>query len=309
MKLERLLAITVLLLGRKRVSGKELAERFEVSLRTIYRDLEAINQAGIPIVSYSGAAGGYEIIDSYKLDRQLVSQEELHSIFSALKGIQATLEDQEIGALMDKVGALIANNPQTESGHGLIVDFHPWPVDDGNKEKTVGIRKGIKETRLVRFFYVNKQGEELERLVEPMALALKGHGWYLYGYCREREDYRIFKLSRIKNLEVLETEFKRREKSQEELEALWTKPNPSSCIHIVMRFSPSVRYRVEDEFQSSHIEVESDGAILVQTTMPDQPWLYGMLLSYGDAVEVLEPLYVRATLHEKAQEIVRLYEK
>ena len=138
LKIDRLLAITMLLLNRRRISAKELSERFEVSLRTIYRDVEAINQAGIPVVSYAGLSGGYEIMDQYRLDRQFLSLEELQSIIVGLKGIRASVGDQEISGLLDKVGAFVAKSEQpaaAQLGNQLILDMNPWGSRHHNKEQ------------------------------------------------------------------------------------------------------------------------------------------------------------------------------
>jgi predicted DNA-binding transcriptional regulator YafY len=214
MKLDRLLAITMLLLNRKRVSAKELAERFEVSLRTVYRDVEAINQSGIPIISYTGSSGGYEIMDRYRLDRQLLSLEELKSIIIALRGFQTTLDELKIGSLLDKVGALLVKSEQgsvAKASRELIIDINPWKSGKEEKEKLEILRQGIRGNRLIAFMYTNGKGEQVKRLCEPMGVVLKGYVWYLYGYCRLRADFRIFRLSRMRQLEITEETFESRE--------------------------------------------------------------------------------------------------
>jgi len=311
LKLDRLLAITMLLLNRKRISAKELSERFEVSQRTIYRDVEAINQAGVPIVSYAGNTGGYEIMDQYRLDRQFLSLEELQSIIVGLKGIHSTLGDQDIGTLLDKVGALVAKTEQStiaDMNNQLIIDMNPWRGEKLGKEKLNNLRTAIRESRLVSFQYMSSQSEHTARTVEPMGIVVKGFGWYLYGYCLLRQDFRVFRLSRMKALEVLNRTFIRKEETLEKLSYGWGKREPSACIQLVLLAQPNVRAQVEDYFQSEQIEVQSDGSTLITAYQPDEPWLHGMLLSYGPSLRVLEPPHLAELIKNKAQQIVQLYE-
>jgi predicted DNA-binding transcriptional regulator YafY len=310
LKLDRLLAITMLLLNRRRVSAQELSDRFEVSLRTVYRDVEAINQSGIPIVSFSGASGGYEIMDQYRLDRQFLSLEELQSIIIGLKGIRSTMEEHDIGGLLDKVGALVAKSEQgsvTDLSNQLLIDLNPWQDSSENREKLSLIRSAIRESHLIHFQYTNSKGEEEHRDCEPMSVVLKGYVWYLYGFCRLREDYRIFRLSRMRDLELLKEAFVRRAESLEKLDYRWTGRDDPSTIRLVLQFHPRVKARVQDYFQPSDIEYVSGGSLLVTASQPEEPWLYSMLLGYGADVRILEPVHVAQIVRDKAQEIIDLY--
>jgi predicted DNA-binding transcriptional regulator YafY len=311
LKLDRLLAITMLLLNRKRVGAKELSERFEVSLRTIYRDLETLGQAGIPIVSFAGGSGGYEIMDQYRLERQFLSMEELQSIIVALKGIRSTFDDQDIAGLLDKVGALVAKSEQhmvTNTSQEVIIDLNPWQRGNADKEKLGLLRSSIRLTQIIRFTYTSSDGEEMERRCEPMGVVLKGYSWYLYGFCLLRGDYRIFRLSRMKDLDVSEEMFIRRKDTLDELDFQWSRREETTRIRLVLIFQPRLRARVEDYFVHGVVEVRKDGSLLVTADQPDEPWLYGMLLGYGADVRVVEPPHVAHLIAEKAKEIVALYE-
>ncbi|SDO02161.1 Predicted DNA-binding transcriptional regulator YafY, contains an HTH and WYL domains [Paenibacillus sp. yr247] len=310
MKIDRLLAITMLLLNRKRISAKELSERFEVSLRTVYRDVEAINQAGIPVVSYAGMSGGYEIMDQYRLDRQFLSLEELQSIIVGLKGIRSTVGDQEIGNLLDKVGALVAKSEQNTIANlndQLIIDMNPWRGGNEDKEKLNTLRNAIRESKQISFQYISSQSEQSVRTAEPLSIVAKGFGWYLYGYCLLREDFRIFRLSRMKEIDVLSQTFERKTESIEKLGHGWGKRDPSSLIQLVLHAQPNVQAQVEDYFQSKQIAFQADGSMIITATQPDEPWLHGMLLSFGPSLRILEPAHLAAIIKEKAKKIVQLY--
>ncbi|WP_168123807.1 WYL domain-containing protein [Paenibacillus sp. HB172176] len=170
MKLDRLLAITMALLNQTRVSATDLANRFEVSLRTIYRDMESINQAGIPIVSYPGADGGYDIMSGYRIDKQLLSLDDFTSIITALRGIQSATESPDIESLLERFGALRPPNPsQAVHDHGSVdLDFKLTPND---REKFTVLQNAIKSLRLVRFHYLDGQGNDSERKVEQQFMS------------------------------------------------------------------------------------------------------------------------------------------
>lgn len=311
MKIDRLLAITMLLLNRRRISAKELSERFEVSLRTVYRDVEAINQAGVPVVSYAGMSGGYEIMDQYRLDRQFLSLEELQSIIVGLKGIRSTIGDQEISNLLDKVGALVAKSEQNtvESlNNQLIIDMNPWRSGTHDKEKLNTLRTAIRESKLISFHYISSQSEQSVRTAEPMGIVVKGFGWYLYGYCLLRQDFRIFRLSRMKEIEVLKRTFERKEGVVEQLDHNWGKKDPSTLVKLVLHAQPNVRAQVEDYFRPEQITIQADGSLMITATQPDEPWLHGMLLSFGPNLRILEPAYIAAVIKDKAERIVQLYD-
>ncbi|MCZ8523264.1 MULTISPECIES: helix-turn-helix transcriptional regulator [Paenibacillus] len=304
----------MLLLNRRRVSAKELSERFEVSLRTIYRDLEAINAAGIPVASYAGASGGYEIMETYRIERQYLSLEELQSIIVALRGIQSSLSDPDIdiGSLLDKVGSLVARSSSSTApdlSREIIVDFNPWQGGQEEKAKLNLLRQAIRARQLVSFGYTNSQGEDSLRLCEPIGVVLKGYIWYLYGYCRLRQACRVFRLSRIASLTLPGGTFERRAEAFEEVRLGWHRDNSAErpLLKLLLQFHPRAKAKVKDAFPEDEVERLTDGSLLVRAIRPDEPWLYGQLMSFGTDVRVLEPLSAAETLRRKAQEIVHLY--
>ncbi|MCI3919371.1 YafY family transcriptional regulator [Paenibacillus sp. TRM 82003] len=320
MKLDRLLAITMLLLNRRRVSAGELAARFEVSLRTVYRDIDAITVAGIPVVSFPGADGGYEIMESYRLERQLLTYEEMQSIIVALRGVRASIDEGQVGALLDKVGALIAGTGRANAGVGegvgmagrqeLVIDINPWQGGERERGLLASLKAAIRENRLVRFDYVSNSGAASTRDVEPASIVLKGYSWYLYGFCRLRGEGRIFRLSRIEALAVSDERFPPR--AAREIERLtyagWSRPPDGECVRLVLRFHPRAKPRVLDYFERERIATEPDGTLVVTAVQPEEPWLIGYLLGYGADVRVVEPASVAEAVRRAALEVVRLYD-
>jgi predicted DNA-binding transcriptional regulator YafY len=293
------------------MSGQELANLFEVSLRTIYRDLEDINSAGIPIVSYSGANGGYEIMEQYQIDRQIVTFEDLHSIMNALKGIQSSLDDPDLTDLMVKVGSLLTKSEQSqleEAGETLIFDTNIWRGGHVDRSMISRLRQAARNRLVVLFVYTNSEGMGELRTVEPIGMAWKGYAWYLYAYCRLRSDYRTFRLSRMKELVVSEERFIRRDMTLEDLDARWGKIDTANLISMVLRFHPRVRVKVEEYFPLEEITIAEDGYLIVRTKHAEDVWLYGTLLSYGTDVTVLEPKHFADSIKERALQIYSLYE-
>lgn len=311
MKLDRLLGIVVILLSKPRVPAKELAETFEVSVRTIYRDIETINLAGIPIITYQGTNGGIGIAEGYKLDRNLLTNNELAAIVSALKSINATYSDVEHQILLQKLQSTV---PQShwESFNSKIqqifIDLSPWGIDSKQKEKMEQLKRAIEETRVVTFHYRNVKGEKAIREVEPHTLVLKGQRWYLYAFCQARQAFRLFKLARITDPVILDMRFDRREVDLEQLpwEREWR--TPSEPVRVVLCFAKDFRNMAEEIFGVEMVRFDDEERCIIEVDYPDDNWLYGFILSFGDSVEVLSPQSLRLRIREIAARVVQIYE-
>ncbi|TNE50191.1 MAG: YafY family transcriptional regulator [Deltaproteobacteria bacterium] len=309
MKLDRMLTIIVMLLNRSRISAKELAEKFEVSVRTVYRDIESINMAGIPILSYPGNNGGFGIMENYKLSHQLLTLDSLCSILSTLQGVNATLEDAEIDASIEKLRNLI---PQDKAHHldlhmeQIIVGMEPWAYTSKQKQWIKQIRSAIAQSRLVTIAYRSYSNETSTRLVEPMSLVFKGYTWYLFAYCQLKEDFRVFRISRILDLQLEDEVFQRRDKSYHEVEEASEKELPT--ISVTLKFSPQVRARVEDIFDRETIEFGSQGELIVTAQFPEKEWYLSLILSFGEHVEVLGPEKVRQAVAARVQSMHKIYQ-
>ncbi len=304
-----MLAITVLLLNRKRISAKELSERFEVSVRTIYRDIEAINMAGIPVISYPGNNGGFGIMDNYKFDRQVMTLNDMVAILSALKGVSGAIDSRNLDSAIEKITSVFpreASHASEGMAEQLIIDILPWGYRKRQRDVLQEIQKAIQQCRELTFLYRNARGESVTRTVEPMTLILKGFAWYLFAYCTLKDDYRIFRLSRISELEPPGREFVRKNASYKDY--MKEDEAPPSMVDLLLRFMPPVRHRVEDYFDPEVIHEQEDGSLLVRVSFPEDEWVYSHLLSYGENLKVEEPLHVRIILQQKAKKIAALYQ-
>lgn len=309
MKLDRLVSILVLLLRKERVQAKELAEIFEVSVRTILRDVEAINLAGIPIVTYQGANGGIGIAEGYRLDKSVLTEDDMSTILSTLRGIAGTMPDSKHEVLMEKLRNALPSS-QLEALDAkvqqLIIDLSPWGVNELLKHSVSCIRRAIENHNEIGFIYIDSSGNKTNRRVEPYSLVLKGQNWYLYAWCHIRQEFRLFKLSRMRELEVTTTVYQPREVSMGrlDLEDPWN--TSENTISLRMVFEKELESLVTDWFGDS-IEKLEDGRLLATTMLPENNWLYGFILSFGTGVEVIDPPHIRNILAEISKGIYEKY--
>jgi predicted DNA-binding transcriptional regulator YafY len=311
MKTDRLLSIIIYLLNRDLVTARELAEKFEVSVRTIQRDMDAIDLAGIPIVTIQGPSGGYSIMDNFKLDRQYVSADDLFFIITALHSVEASLPGGHIETTIEKMKGLLPQQGQSvlhEKQEKLSIDFSAFGGSTRQQQLFRILEKCIDDRRMVRFSYSNNRLERTERTVEPMTLAFKWRSWYLFGFCRLRNDYRLFRLGRIRDLHVLEHRFKRREKGFQKFSRETGEWETAGWIDLCLRFDPLMRPVIEEYYPEEDTSVEEDGSLLVRTRMPEDGWVYGLILSYGKYVEVISPERIRDIIKSAASDVVSLYE-
>ncbi|MBO9596388.1 MAG: WYL domain-containing protein, partial [Cohnella sp.] len=261
--------------------------------------------------AYTGTEGGYEIMDSFRLDRQLLSLEELTALSTALRGLESiqAYGSSNMDLLLSKVGAMVAQAEKGREGEGdrIQLDFAPWKNSEEDRSRYDSLRQAVNDRKLIRFTYTSRKGEEQEREVEPMALVLKTYAWYLHGFCRLRGDYRIFKLSRIRDLRVQTDTFIRRTESLAELNDRWKTPGENEGIPVALQFKSSAAVSVMDRFNEGDIERLPDGKLIVRTIFPSESWLIGTVLHYMTDVIVLEPSYIAAKVKQAALQIAKQY--
>lgn len=290
----RLFKILYYLLDKGHATAPELADKLEVSTRTIYRDVEALSSAGIPIYAEPGRNGGLYVLHDFMLDRTLLSENERREVWAAIQCISATgyTSGKDI---QTKLSALFPGNTE----NWLEVDFSRWGKSTADNAKFDRLKTAVMQYKEIRIVYENTSSERRERIVQPLQLSYKSKEWYLKAFCLEKKDFRLFKLNRILALEVLERTFAPRSYPEPENSLQQTYPR------IVLLFSKEIAYRVYDEFDETQIEHQKNGDILAYAEMPVDTWLIGYLLSFGAQVEIREPAYLRQILAEKAWAIYK----
>ena len=311
MKLDRLISILVLLLRKERIQAKELAEIFEVSVRTILRDVEAINLAGIPIVTYQGINGGIGIAEGYRLDKSVLTEDDMSTIISTLRGIEGTIPDSRHEVLMEKLRNTLPSS-QLETLDSkvkqLVIDLSPWGATELLKGTAACIRKAIENHNEIEFIYIDAEGRRTDRRVEPYSLVLKGQKWYLYAWCLARQDFRLFKLSRMREPRATGAVYQPREADLTQLD--WEDPWSTSenMVSLQLVFENEMQSIVTDWFGEA-AEVQEDGRFMVNARLPEGNWLYGFILSFGNGVEVLDPPHIRRILAEISKAVYEKYSK
>ena len=295
MQESRLFKIIYYLLDKGRATAPELAERFEVSVRTIYRDIDSLSGAGIPIYAEAGRNGGIHLMDDFVLDQAVFSEEEKQEILSALQSINIA-KNSNASQTLQKLSALF----QLGSEHWLEVDFSRWGNEGFDNEKFELLKSAIIRCRTIKIQYAGSSQAITERTVQPLKLIFKAKAWYLNAFCTEKQVFRTFKLNRILDLEVLQETFLRRHVPKPP-----DAPEPE-YNQITLRFPKEMAYRVYDEFDKDQIQQLANGDLIASAKMPEDPWLTGFLLSFGTQVEILSPAYLRDAVAEQAKLI---YEK
>jgi len=311
MKLERMMAILTLLQAHEWLQAGELASRFEVSVRTIYRDIEALNLAGIPIETRQGTGGGIRVMPGFKLDASLLTERDLKDVVTALKSISTALPGSPESVLLEKLDRAVpqARKPEfRRRTNEVIIDISPWGDDERQREKLAVLRSALEAGKVLAFDYLDSQGIRSRREVEPQTLVFKGMNWYLFGWCRKAKDFRTFRLSRLTAPTVLDEGFQPREVLTEERPWHTSWVAPERNLALVLRFGPESQAHLAEWFDAEQIEARPEGGFHVRLQMADTPWLDAYVLGFGAAAEVLEPPALRARIARTAREIASLYE-
>jgi len=286
-----------LLLERGRMTAGELAEKLEVSPRTVLRDVDALSAAGVPVYTTQGAGGGVALLDGYVLDRAAFTDEEQRQLLTALQ----SLPGQEGEQALTKLSALFRRGQED----WLQVNLSRWGAADADNEKFRLLKRAVLERQTLVFDYASSYGSTRPRRVLPARLVFKGQAWYLQAFDLEREDYRTFRLSRILSPAFAGEVFHRR-LAPPDIDFSGDIP-PLFRVEARLRFAPCMAYRVYDEFDQGCVSLQGDGSLLVRAVFPEDQWLYGYLLSFGAGVEVLSPDLLRRRLAALGQEIFQAH--
>lgn len=293
----RLFRIVYYLLQNGKTTAPELAQKFEVSIRTIYRDIDSISSAGIPIYATQGKGGGISILNDYTLDKSLFSEQEQEQMLTALQGMVATTEENS-NELLTKLSGLF----QINSTNWIEVDFSDWAHRTPQQDTFNIIKEAIFQKRVISFYYFSGKGNKEKRNVRPIRLVFKSKSWYLYSFCLLRNDYRFFKLTRIKELEMLSGTFTQDftpTKIEKQIQV-------ENTVAVKLKFDRQAAFRVYDEFTDSITE-DSQGNLYVQIDLPDNEVLYSYVMSFSDSVEIIEPQSIREQMKKRLQKMQEKY--
>lgn len=308
MKIDRLISIIMVLLNNERISAIKLAEMFEVSPRTIYRDIETISLAGIPITTYNGVNGGISIMEEYKVDKKFFTISDISTLLMGISSISTTLPDKEIIGTLEKVKGLLPKEQVEDielKSNQITIDLTTWMGNKDLKFNIEKIKKALNNNLYLSFEYYSSSRNKANRCIEPYKLILKDNNWYLQGYCTLREDFRVFKLSRISNLSVLESTFTPRDFKAKPLDGSgWI---DKKVITIKLLVDWSLRENMVERCGENNVKPYEDDKFVVDFPFVPDDLGYNILMGFGDKCECLSPENVRRELINRIQKLLKIY--
>ncbi|MCF2674602.1 helix-turn-helix transcriptional regulator [Fusobacterium varium] len=307
MKIDRLLSIIMVLIEQNKISASKLAEMFEVTPRTIYRDIETIQAAGVPIVTYTGTNGGIGILENYKIDKKFFTKEDMITIMTGLGSISSSVTNSGLNKVLTKLQSLIPEEHTQEirlkSGQ-VVIDLTTWSGNKKLQANLIKIKEALNQRRYLIFKYLDGNGKSTERKVEPYQLLWKEEKWYINSYCTMRNDFRLFKLSRISYLKVLDETFSLREFDMEELRMNWSEKR---ILNIKLLADVSLKEKILERCEEENITYCGKNKMIVEFPFVDDDFGYELLLSFGNKCECLEPVEIREKLREKIRNMLYIY--
>ncbi len=302
MKIDRLIGILSVLLQKDMTTEPELAEKFEVSRRTITRDIDALCNAGIPIQTIPGIGGGIRIMNGYRVDRTILTSREMQTILSGLRSLDSVSGSRYYGLLMEK---LKAGSSEYISGNDtMLIDLSSW-FKETLAPKIDVIRNAIETRHMIGFRYYAPSGES-ERTIEPYYLIFHWNNWYVYGWCTDRKDYRLFKLNRIARLSENGQKYVCRNVPLPDLSDEKVFPGG---VRFKALFSPDVKWRLIEDYGINSFTETDDGRLLFTTEYTNMENLIAWIMAFGDKAEVIEPAEVRDIIRKKAEGLLEIYIK
>lgn len=305
MKTDRLYALTLYLLNHGKSSASELAKHFEVSVRTIQRDIDALCRAGIPICAFTGTNGGYEILKDYKMNNQLASEDEYAYITTAINGLKTVTNNPVVDDIYEKITAISKNN-----NTGMILDFSV--LREGDEKLLQTLQSAVKNKRVVRFTYTNNGGETREHCVEPIAVIYKWYAWYVLAYNSAKQDYRTYKLIRMEDACVTEEKYSKEHRLAEDIlnDCNISYQAKDVSTKVRLRCRGNAIHRIKEYLNGQLIKNCDDGSSIMEIHIVEkEQWWIGVVLSQGKEVEVIEPEHIKERIITSAKDILSLYGK
>ncbi len=308
MRLSRLLAIITEILSKEHVAASELAQKFDVSQRTIFRDIQVIIDAGVPIVSHRGIHGGFSLKEGYVHAQQFLEPEDAGSLLTAVHGMSAIFQQQRSNDMTRHITQMVPRDKQSSLhrySEQIIFDFLPFGYGEHAKNMLNDINTALRLSRCITFTYKNLKGEKKQRTVEPISLVYKGVGWYLFAFCRERNDVRFFKVLRMRDVAITSLSFTPKNISYYDT---FGKHDPEQkTTRFVLRFSADAQSAVDEYFSEEMILRHKDGSYTVAVDLQEDGWIYTFILGFGEKCEILEPHYARDTIKNIILNTQKLY--
>ncbi|BCZ45933.1 transcriptional regulator [Clostridium gelidum] len=311
MKIDRLLGILSVLANRPRITIQELAERFEVSKRTIFRDLDTLNASGVPIVTYSGIGGGVAIVEGYKLKSNILSKTDMKNVFTALNGLMSIDESTDLTNLIAKLIPEETSTVFSESDY--VIDLSSWFQDSITQEKVSVLHKAIKNRNCVCLEYISKRSRST-RIIHPHKLVFKQSYWYLYAFCEDKQEFRLFKANRIADFKIMDASFNC--KAVEKIDfrkdfgiGLFSPQDKASLFEVILEYDVTNEFFLTDKIDAKFFHRSSSEEEKGQIIFPvsDLEWTTNLVFSLQDKAKVIAPLELKDAIKTRIKRINELY--
>lgn len=304
-RLSRVIGIMIDLINNKIVDTSYLADKYEVSTRTIYRDIELLNLSGIPITSERGKNGGFSVLEGFKIDKSILTETEFSML---LRGIQTLInnEDKEAQILYNKLLSILENSKKEKiikNSNNVVIDISPFEMQKEVNQHYKQLHKAIEEKRCVKIKYHSIDKGDTNRIIEPLVLLFKTSNWYLYAYCRQKQTLRCFKLLRIQNIEILEEKFTDRDIDIGKFDDFFTDIEE---VEIVLKTNKEFAKFIQEYHYVTNIK-EQEQEILITIKYPLNNWVYSVILGFGNQATVISPENVKSNVAQTINEMKKLY--
>lgn len=311
MKIDRLLGILSVLANTDRITIQELAERFEVSKRTIFRDLDTLNESGVPIVTYSGIGGGVSIVEGYKLKRNILSRNDIKNVFTALNGLMSIDENIDLTNLMAKLVPEETSTVFSESDY--VIDLSSWFQDSIIQEKVTDLHKAIKNRNCIHLEYISKRSHSA-RIIHPHKLVFKQAYWYLYAFCEDNQEFRLFKVNRIAAYKIMDESFKCKEVEKIDFKkdfgvGLFSSQDSTSLFEVILEYDVNNEFFLTDKIDAKFFSrvrcVKEKGNIIFSVS--NLEWVANLVFSLQDKVKVIAPPELKEIVKVRINKMNELY--
>ena len=301
MKIDRLIGILTILLQKDKVTAPQLADMFEVSVRTINRDIDDLTLAGIPLITTRGVNGGIQIMDGYRMDKTLLTNHDMQAILTGLRSLDSISKTNRYAQLMEKLSA--GNSSVLTADEHILINLAAWNKQAVSSRLEI-IHHAIEKAHILHFQYVSPKGETL-RTIEPYYLIFEWNNWYVWGWCIDKKDYRLFKLRRMTEIQTGNS-FSKRKVPYPDLSNDRIFP---VRYHVKAIIQPQYKWRILEEYGPDSFVVQEDGNLLFAYGFTDSESIRSWVLSFGEGIELLEPEDFREELKTFGENLINKYAK
>ncbi|EKQ57270.1 MULTISPECIES: YafY family protein [unclassified Clostridium] len=311
MKIDRLLGILNVLANTDKTTIQELAERFEVSKRTIFRDLDTLNKSGVPIATYPGIGGGVSVIEGYKLKSNILSKNDIKNVFTALNGLMSIDENTDLTNLIAKLIPEETSMVFSESDY--VIDLSSWFQDSITQEKVSILYKAIKNRKCIYLEYISKSSRS-SRMIQPYKLVFKQSYWYLYAFCEDKQEFRFFRINRIVNLKIMDKGFSCKVVEKIDFRkdfaiGLFSSQDQTSLFEVILEYDSNNEFlltnKIDAKFFHRKSRSEEKGQIIFLVS--DIEWAAELVFSLQDKVKVIAPIELKEAIKTRIKRINELY--